>query len=153
MKNAPFFALYSCFSFAPPVLAVHFHLKSLFSFVPFSLPVLIPPLLFSPLFWTYSSLYLLTFSHFHSPSFWRTNLQYSSFRSDPFHQSETANYLPFYDFHYFTTHTVFYYWAVGSQHWHISTHTHTHLWMHINTGNKQYTQSRRQRNTHSYMHT
>lgn len=40
----------------------------------------------------------------------------SSITSDPFHQHEKANYLPFYYFHYFTTHTVFYYWAVGSLH-------------------------------------
>lgn len=48
----------------------------------------------------------------------------SGVTSDPFHQPEKANYLPFYDFHYFTTHTVFYYWAVSSLHWHIPAHTH-----------------------------
>ena len=53
-----------------------------------------------------------------------------SVRSDPFHQPEKANYLPFYDFHYFTTHTVFYFQAVGSQHCHTpanNTHTEPHI--------------------------
>ncbi len=66
---------------------------------------------------------LLSFSPFRSPlhpsdSPLSTQKPFlnSSVRSDPFHQPEKANYLPFYDFHYFTTHTVFYYWAVGSQH-------------------------------------
>lgn len=39
-----------------------------------------------------------------------------SVRSDPFHQPEKANYLPFYDFHCFTNHAVLYCWAVGSKH-------------------------------------
>lgn len=45
----------------------------------------------------------------HSPS-----LLNSKVRSDPFHKPEKANYVPLYDFNYFTTRTVFYYWAAGS---------------------------------------
>lgn len=128
MKNVPpSFALCSCFLCAfcyviSPPFSPHFH-----SFIIHILPPRSPLFLcFLLSFVFFSSLSLTPLHPSDSPLCSKKPFLNSSVRSDPFHQPKKANYLRFYDFHYFTTHTGFYDWVVDYQHLvHTCTHTHT----------------------------
>lgn len=106
---------------------------------PPSLTSSLSPLFFSPPSHLLLSI-LLTF-----PSALRSHFSTAALEVIHFTDPKKANYLRFYDFHYFTTHTGFYDWVVDYQHLvHTCTHTHTHV-IHIHTCSKQYTHTGEER--------
>lgn len=87
---------------------------------PPSLTSSLSPLFFSPPSHLLLSI-LLTF-----PSALRSHFSTAALEVIHFTDPKKANYLRFYDFHYFSTHTGFYDWVVDYQHLvHTCTHTHT----------------------------
>lgn len=106
---------------------------------PPSLTSSLSPLFFSPPSHLLLSI-LLTF-----PSALRSHFSTAALEVIHFTDPKKANYLRFYDFHYFSTHTGFYDWVVDYQHLvHTCTHTHTHV-IHIHTCSKQYTHTGEER--------
>lgn len=95
------------------------------------------PLLFSPPSHLLLSI-LLTL-----PSALRSHFSTAALEVIHFTNPKKANYLRFYDFHYFTTHTGFYDCVVDYQHL-VHTCTHTHV-IHIHTCSKQYTHTGEER--------
>lgn len=144
------------YEYAPPLLCImllfslclllsHFSsfLSSLsFLYNPYPPPSLtssLSPLFFSPPSHLLLSI-LLTF-----PSALRSHFSTAALEVIHFTDPKKANYLRFYDFHYFSTHTGFYDWVVDYQHLvHTCTHTHTHV-IHIHTCSKQYTHTGEER--------
>lgn len=106
---------------------------------PPSLTSSLSPLFFSPPSHLLLSI-LLTF-----PSALRSHFSTAALEVIHFTDPKKANYLRFYDFHYFSTHTGFYDWVVDYQHLvHTCTHTHTHtLSTSTHAANNTRTQARR----------
>lgn len=131
--SLPSFALCSCFLCAfcyviSPPSSPHFHSFIIHILPPRSpplFPCLLLPFVFSPPSHLLLSI-LLTL-----PSALRSHFSTAALEVIHFTNPKKANYLRFYDFHYFTTHTGFYYWVVDYQPLvHTCTHTHTHTYPH-----------------------